>query len=227
MSDFTERLKEIVTAGKEILDDPSFRLHAKKLESESIEFQARQRELAKRVRLEQSGIPRRYWEMLESPKRTAALEALDAFIAGPQDCTYLLLLGPAGRGKTAALTVGAYRAGGIYWDCQELLRESTFDTSLWRNLREAPFVALDELGAEATNPAWEANLYDLLNGRDAELRRTVLASNLNGPAIRARYASAGLQRLVDRIQSHGSLVTLPGPSMRVPFLQLAQPPERD
>jgi hypothetical protein len=203
-----ERIKSIVST-------PAYLERGQALAIEGQQFDENQRAIQRRVRLEESGILERYWSILDLPDATEALTLMESLLSGPPPFTFLVLAGPAGRGKSAALSIAVWRAGGFYYDAQELLRESTFDASLWHRLQAAPFLALDELGAEATNPAWEANLFDLLNGRDARLRKTAIATNLNAAAFRERYASAGLQRLMDRILTAGEFKILPGKSLRV------------
>lgn len=222
-----ERIKASVGRIVDLIGTPEFKENAAKIATENIELDKRQAEGARRIRLEQSGILPKFRGLLDKPEMTDAILLMQDFLASapvrpekpgdPQPRTMLVLAGPAGRGKSAACSIGVWRAGGYYYDAQELLRESTFDPGLWYRLQAAPFLALDELGAEATNTAWEANLYDLLNGRDARLRKTVIATNLNAAAFRERYTAAGLKRLLDRINTGGSFKVLPGESMRKPW----------
>jgi DNA replication protein DnaC len=209
-----ERLHASIRRIKEIVDTPEYQESSKLAITSDAAFRRQQEAIYQELRLQDSGILARYQPFLDSPQRTEALAAVATFLAGPPERTFLVLAGPAGRGKTTALSVGVWRAGGYYYDAQELLRESTFFPDLWRRLQATPFLALDELGSETTNPAWEANLFDLLNGRDARLIKTALATNLNAKAFRDRYITAGLARLMDRLSTSGDFMTFPGESLR-------------
>ena len=75
-------------------------------------------------------------------------------------------------------------------------------------------LCLDEFGAESPNPAYEANLYALLNRRYQAQRKTLIATNLNAASFRQRYCAAGLDRLLERMQTGGDFVILPGETLR-------------
>ena len=62
---------------------------------------------------------------------------------------------------------------------------------------------LDDLGSEFTSPLVQAALYELVNGRLAAGRRTVISSNLNLDQIRARYGAPIASRL------EGAYLSLP------------------
>jgi DNA replication protein DnaC len=195
-------------------DDPAFEEQRRKLAEDSENFQENQKRLLERIYLEQSGIPTRYHSVLREPKGTPALMRVERFLGEPPERSYLVLTGPAGIGKTTSLAIATWRERGEYWDAQELVRLSTFNATVWDDLRSARFLALDELGSETTNSAWEANLFDLLNSRGANLRKTLLATNLSAGAFRARYVSAGLERLLDRLTQQGDFVAFTGQSLR-------------
>jgi DNA replication protein DnaC len=209
-----QQLKAIIRRIGDLVETPEYKAVAAQMAIEAASFERTQAELRRKLQLEGAGVLPRYWSILDNPRPSVALAAVEELLRGPPTRTFVVLAGPAGRGKTAALSIGTWRRGGYYYDAQELLRESTFDSGLWSRLEAAPFLALDELGAESINPAWEANLYDLLNARDARLRKTAIATNLNAAAFRERYATAGLQRLLDRINTAGDFMVLPGESMR-------------
>jgi DNA replication protein DnaC len=80
----------------------------------------------------------------------------------------------------------------------------------------APILALDELGAEQGNTAFDANQYTVLNNRFRRERKTVIATNLVAADFRERYLAreGGLDRLHERLVAGGRWVNLPGESMR-------------
>lgn len=211
----TDRLRATFARIGELVDDPVYRGHASRLAAEWREWEAQQLAHRDEERRAASGLPTALWREVDEPRDEAALVRTRAFVSAPPDCTFLVLAGPKGRGKTFSLAWAVKRRGGRYEDAAALVASSTFDADRWRDLAEAPLLALDELGAEQTNSAFEANLYALLDRRYRAQRKTILATNLSASAFRARYCAAGLDRLIDRLNTAGAFVELAaGPSMR-------------
>jgi DNA replication protein DnaC len=171
-----------------------------------------------RARLEAAGIPERYRDCtLENfsdnnltlkKARGAAREFIDSY---PAVEAGLLLVGPAGRGKThlacAILSelVATKGIAGLYVDFSDLLMkiQTSFrpDSDLSKEsvltpYAEAEFLVLDELGASKPH-AWVLDvLYSLLNTRYNRKKATVATSNFEDepdPAAGER------ERLEDRI----------------------------
>jgi DNA replication protein DnaC len=217
MEALADRLKEVVERCKQRNEDPEYQRNAARLEAEAAAQQVRSAEITRATFLRSSGIPQEHWSTLTAPRLTPAVREVSAFLSGPDEFRFLVLAGPKGRGKSFALSFAANQKRGIYVDAHDLVAASTFDREYWDDLVAAPLLAIDELGAESVNDSYDANLYALLNARYSRLRKTVIATNLDGPAFRSRYLAAGLDRLLDRLGTAGKWVSLPGESMRRPW----------
>lgn len=171
-----------------------------------------------RTRLDAAGIPQRYRDCTLdnfsdnnaslAKAKTAAREFLDSY---PVVDAGLLLVGPAGRGKThlacAILSELVTTKGvtGLYVDFSDLLMKITTSfrpdadvskESVLTPYAEAEFLVLDELGASKPH-AWVLDvLYSLLNTRYNRKRITVATSNFEDeldPSLGER------EKLEDRI----------------------------
>ena len=209
----SEALSEVFDRIKAIADTPEYQAHASRLQAEEAEDRKRQAETARRYRLKSTGVPPEVAvEGFQRP--TMALAAVQEFLNSPPACRFLMLGGKAGNGKTFAIASAVWDKGGRYVDAQELVRTSTFDDAEWDRLAATPLLAVDELGAEATNSAFEANLYNLLDRRYRTGKRTLIATNLNAQEFKARFCENGLDRMLDRLGTGGRWVTLADDSMR-------------
>lgn len=208
----SEAMAEVFDRIKAIVDTPEYQEHAAKAAKEEAEAAAALRDAVQAARLKSTGVPPAVVNcgVLETPALVATREFLD----GPPRLRFLMLGGKAGNGKTFAMARSVWNEGGRYVDAHELVRLSTFDEAEWDYLARCHLLAIDELGAEATNASFEANLYNLLDRRYRAGRRTILGTNLNAQEFKARFCENGLDRLVDRLQSGGRWVSLSGSSMR-------------
>lgn len=78
----------------------------------------------------------------------------------------------------------------------------------------APVLILDDLGQEMQSAFTTEQLFRLAHARNHNGLPTIVTSNLDGPAIRARYEARTFQRLF----GGSSLVQIPGESLReMPF----------
>ncbi len=210
----SETLSSIFERIKAIQDTTDYQLHSRRLAEEHAAYELAQRKHAHAERLRSTGVPVEVTTL--APEETDASRAVTEFLAGPESLRFLVLSGARGRGKTYAAAVAVWRNGGRYVDAHDLVATGTYgdDAQDWADLARVKLLVIDELGAEHSNAAYEANLYALLDRRYRANRRTIAITNLNAPAFRERYAAAGLDRLLDRLRTGGRWVALEGPSLR-------------
>lgn len=208
-----EALRATIARMRERAESPEYQQRLQELaEQDAAAAEVRAAEVRRAV-LRDTGIPRATWALLEAPREEPAILAARRFLANPR-CLFLTLAGPRGRGKTSAAAWACYQRRGRFVDAHDLVRAGTFDRALWTALEQAPLLALDELGTEHANDSFRADLFGLLNKRQGNLRQTIIATNLDAAAFKARYLSGPLERLEDRLRAHGEWVNLPGESMR-------------
>lgn len=213
MESLSERIQAVVTRCIERQNDPAFQENVRKLEAENADAAEVLARVERKHRLQASGVPYALWDSVGSPESTPAIDAVRTFLAGPADCVFLALAGPAGRGKTYAAAWAIAERCGRYATTHNLVAAGTFDP-VWRELAAAEVLALDEVGAEYRNDAFAASLYSLLNDRHANGRRTILATNMDAGAFMARYCPDAKDPLRDRFRTASRWVNLPGESMR-------------
>ncbi len=171
-----------------------------------------------RARLEAAGIPQRYRDctldnfsdnnVSLSKAKATAREFVDAY---PVVEAGLLLVGPAGRGKThlacAILSelVATKGVAGLYVDFSDLLMKITTSfrpdadvskESVLTPYAETELLILDELGASKPHPWVLDVLYSLLNTRYNRKRITVATSNFEDELD---AGSSEREKLEDRI----------------------------
>lgn len=157
------------------------------------------RERVGEMRLADANIPKRYQHCTLDTLRAYNDSLKDAVASAkrfvesyPVVDRGLLLLGHAGVGKTH-IAVGVLRAviqktavRGLFYDTRELLKtiRSTYDpvvrtseTSVLRPVMEAPFLVLDDLGAERPTDWVEETMNLIVNTRYNERRMTLFTSN--------------------------------------------------
>jgi len=151
-----------------------------------------------RVRLADANIPRRYQHCTLERVRTyndslrEAVDAAKGFVAAyPVVDRGLLLLGHAGVGKTH-IAVGILRGiiqktavQGLFYDTRDLQTirgtynsvAKTSESSILQPVMEAPFLVLDDLGAERPTDWVEEMMNLIVNTRYNEKRVTLFTSN--------------------------------------------------
>lgn len=165
--------------------------------------------------LELAKIPLRYAEdVLDSPMVTEATPHVERFMRDPKR-SLLLLLGSPGTGKTCA-AIEALAAHG--W-CTYALAAEIAQAYRWSEYRQivqdwcmTSMVAIDELGREPTDADQRsrATLWEVIERRWADRRKTILVSNISEKLFRQRYDEAAW----DRIVGDGGVVVLTGASLR-------------
>jgi DNA replication protein DnaC len=195
-----------------VAETPEFQANAAKLRA-GTDAEQIQAETDRRLALLGAGIPASLWGTLADPKPTDAISSARDFLARPPACVYLVLAGPAGRGKTFAAAWTVAQREGRYALAHDLVTAGSFDP-IWRELAAAPVLALDEVGAEYRNAAFDASLYALLNARHAHERKTVICTNLDAAGFMSRYCPKPDDPLRNRLATASVWVNLPGESMR-------------
>ncbi len=209
------QLRERLAAMEARAATPEFHARVAEMEAAEADRLKHQAEADRLRYLISSGIPRAFWPHLDAPEETAAIGAVRRVLT-PGGPAITILGGPKGRGKTTALAWFTYQRRGLFVEAQDTVRMSMFAEADWRELAEAPTLALDECGAEFHGDVLAANLFSMLNARIQNLRPTALATNLNACDFKARFLQGPMERLDDRFRACGAWVSLPGESMRRP-----------
>ena len=165
----------------------------------------------RRARLEEAGIPAKDLALLADLRETDALATARAWLAG--DRAILVLAGGKGVGKTTAASwIASQSPGASFLDAWRLMRVDTYDEATMSRLERCPLLVLDDMGGEYADAKGKlASLVDgLVNARYADMRRTVVTTNLPAAQFKARYG----ERVADRIREVGVFVELKGESLR-------------
>jgi DNA replication protein DnaC len=213
METIADRIRRITDNAIADLEKPGAAERVAQLAKESAEDRARAVERDRLLYLTTHGIPARFWPLLDSPNETPAIQAVRAVLE-PGGPACLTLAGKAGNGKTSALCWGAWVRKGTFVRAMDLVQASTFERHFWDDLRDAPLLAVDELGAEPANVQSLSLIFDLLNRRIEDERPTLIATNLDSPAFSLKYLSGPMERLKDRLTNYGRWVEFTAPSMR-------------
>lgn len=147
--------------------------------------------------------------------RTDALKATPAVnaLAEISALTLVCLSGNPGSGKTVAASKWlSDRRGGLFVKASRLSRWDRYDDAEMNKLLKASALVIDDLGTEFQDAKgnFMAILDEVVDVRYDHSRATVITTNLDGDAFKARYG----ERIVDRIREAGEFVSLDGASMR-------------
>lgn len=183
--------------------------------------------------LKRLGLPLDAIETLGQLEKTPAVDAALQFLAD-RDARFLLLLGKKGTGKTAAAALVAESTvldwvdrrnslpsgyGVSHSSGAEFILASTFgrmsgyaadDKEWFERLCKVRVLILDDFGAEHLNPFGASMLDELVTRRHGARLRTVITSNLDKGALKARLGD----RLYDRISTSCIACVSVGESMR-------------
>jgi DNA replication protein DnaC len=208
-------------------EDPEYRAAQERLELEREQGEREQRavddargRVRRNDRRRASGIPERALRLFDAPSallETEALLAVRQFMAARK--TFLVLAGGVGPGKTIAASWAVDEARGRLVKAMRLTRTGTYGDAaeaFWRELGEAPLLAIDDLGTEPRDDkGWaEANFAALLDERYDREAPTILTTNLTLDRFREMYLSADGGRLLDRFREVGEFYGLAGESLR-------------
>lgn len=175
-----------------------------------------------RTQIQLSRMPVAY-RRAELPRTSAgviALKWLRDFRAG--DRKPLAILGPTGTGKTyTAMALARLLLTEDFVpvtivtsaDLMAALRPSTVAEHANLDLMAlavAPVMVLDDLGAERMSEWTEEQLYRLADERSRNARPTIVTSNMEGSALRARYGD----RVIGRLFGGAALIKLDGADRR-------------
>ena len=162
------------------------------------------------------GVPGLVRRALVAPQRNAALDAVDAWVAGTKP--WLVLAGGTGTGKSVAAgyglarLLGMRRRGGWVASVAFSGLVGGFDGQAeLRRLQSLDVLVVDDFGTEHYSSFVEGLFFEVLAGRHehGDLR-TIITTNLDRAALRHRLGS----RLADRVSHACSMVTCVGESMR-------------
>jgi DNA replication protein DnaC len=223
LSSISTKIAEWARRCAERSETPEFQAHAERLRLENAIADEVSRETQRKLNLQAAGVPGSLWDKVRQPAPGLALDAAREFLVSPRECVFLALAGPAGRGKTFAAAWAVSERDGRYAVAHDLVTAGSFDP-VWRELAETPVLALDEVGAEYRNSAFDASLYTLLNARHAHQRKTILCTNLDADGFKARYCPKPEDPLRDRLRTAARWVNLPGESMRKPWTDTEREP---
>jgi DNA replication protein DnaC len=163
------------------------------------------------------------WEALNGISKQKISElATCEFLSKAQDC---IIAGPVGTGKTHVATgigveatrrrfrVVFFRAADLVRTLTEARDERTL-TLLYRRLRRADLLILDELGFIPFERAGGELLFDLLSERH-EIRSTMITTNLSfGEWVQVFGDEKLTTALLDRLGHHAHVLTTRGSSYR-------------
>lgn len=128
---------------------------------------------------------------VETPALQFALRLLDG------DGVLLVLSGPPGVGKSLAAAAALIRsAGGLWVDAPGLATPPMDGETTDRRMREAALLVLDDCGLEHSPSGYAASrICGVLDAREAELRPTIVTTNLTSSEFGDRYGARLASRL--------------------------------
>ena len=181
----------------------------------------RVRDAALVASMEAMRVPRRFWTaVFDGAADTQAVSEARTYAAG--DVTRgraLVLTGATGVGKTYAAVCVMRASAGVgmrvrFMDAGDLL-ETAREEAAWREMTDADFLVVDDLGTEYANDkgGWAKGRLDrLFRDRHGQQRATVITTNLSPAELVQRYDSRIVSRL--REWSGGALAEVGGSDLR-------------
>ena len=167
-------------------------------------------------RFHEARIPSSYAdEIARGWQSTPASQAVSAFLAAPGR-RLLLMMGKPGTGKTLALCAAAavYPAGRyvLSSEMSQAYRNLDYRQRIDEWVEQVKILTIDEVGREPTDADQRsrATIWEVVERRWANGRKTILASNVTEKVFRERYD----EPIWDRITGDHGVVVLTGASMR-------------
>jgi len=197
--------------------DPEYRLaEERRLEAEErrrMETAEIERRMYRDQRRREADVPPRLWPLLDRGLDSEAAKAVDDFLATGQ--TFLVLAGQIGCGKTAAACSALDLRGGRFVKASAVTR-ARFDDADWQRLLDAKTLVVDDLGTEPLDvKGWAAGaLAELFDARYDWERPTILTTNLDAEAFKARYCDQDGGRFLSRLREVGRFVVVAQGSLR-------------
>lgn len=130
-----------------------------------------------------------------------------------RDQSLLVLSGGVGTRKTGSACWALIERPGRFVTSSALYRLSVCrkDADQYKATRRAQVLVVDDLGCEYRDKGWfVGEINDIVNERYADCKKTIITTNLDGPAFKERYCD----RVADRIWEAGKFVELGGESVR-------------
>lgn len=166
-------------------------------------------EQARAQKASEMGIPPKDSEKI----RAGSLSETDAVKALRGNDLIVCLSGNPGCGKTTAAGDALFRARqGLFVKAARLSRWQRYEDSEMNKLLRAQVLVIDDLGTEFQDEKgnFMAILDEVIDVRYDHRRKTIITTNLDAEAFKARYG----ERIADRIRECGKFVSLDGKSMR-------------
>jgi len=164
-------------------------------------------------------------------QNSPALAQVRAWLEHPKRKPGLMLIGPAGRGKTGLMTAAlmelcrAYAAERDYMLEPRQVGAMVVSTALFDRLRDwdeadrtmlhlqnVPYLAIDDLGTERITEWGADRMFELINARYADERPILVTSNLDADQIAARIDSVAMpsgERIVSRLTQMCRAIAFP------------------
>ncbi len=149
------------------------------------------------------------------PETCPALEKVKKFLDAEQQ-VFLVLSGATGTRKSGSSAWGVCNHPGRFISASALsqaaLGQEGDSAEKMRLIRNAPLLVLDDIGREyADEKGWFMNVFNaLIDERYGAMRKTIITTNLDASAFKARYQ----ERIADRIRELGEWAQVKGASVR-------------
>lgn len=213
MVDMKSRLDAMVAEGQARCQDPTYQANVAEREAKEARENEAMRAAYRRERLERSGVPRLLWDELHRSNVTDCTSRVSAFMCSTD--TILVLSGLPGCGKTFAACTAIDSEGGRFAKVAAVVSKP-FDRAYQDDLADAKLLVLDDLGAEWVDGKQfsRAVLWNLLERRRDEAKKTILTTNLDRDGFRATYGSEAGRRLLSRMNEGGQFYVSAAKDMR-------------